>query len=64
VPFKSDPEVDAMRIVRRDGKYWIVNVPDTVTDCGEYDTKKEAESDLQGLKRFFKRDIKQRPAKG
>jgi len=43
-----------MHLELHDGKWWIVKVPDTVTECGPYDTKDEAREDLRGLKRFFR----------
>lgn len=35
--------------------WWIVGVPDDeYPECGPYDTKSEAASDMRGLKRYFK----------
>ena len=35
------------------GEWWIVNVPDSISECGPYDTRKDAETDRIGLVRFF-----------
>jgi len=41
--------------------YWITGVPDSITECGPYDTLKEAQEDLRGLKRFFSKEERKRP---
>jgi len=43
-----------MKLRKRADGWWIINVPDTVTECGPYDTKPEAEEIRQGLARTFK----------
>jgi hypothetical protein len=42
-----------MNLKKRDDGWWIVNVPDTITECGPYDTKAEAKDDMDGLQRTF-----------
>jgi hypothetical protein len=50
-----------MRITRRDGEWWIEEVPPYVVDetehssCGPYRTRKEAEDDKKGLEISFGR---------
>ena len=39
-------------VKRRDG-WWIENVPEC-EDCGPYSTRKQADSDMRGMERFFK----------
>lgn len=46
-----------MQTEKRTDGWWIVGVPDTITECGPYDTKSEAESDKRGLQRFFKYEV-------
>jgi hypothetical protein len=36
------------------GKWWITGMPDGELNCGAYDTKAEANDDMQGMKRFFR----------
>ena len=43
-----------MELQQRDDGWWIINVPDTVTECGPYPTKAMAEDSRRGLARFFK----------
>ncbi|MFZ5832273.1 MAG: hypothetical protein ACOY3P_19480 [Planctomycetota bacterium] len=43
-----------MELEQRDDGWWITGVPDTVTECGPYQTKALAESDRRGLERTFK----------
>ena len=42
-----------MRVEPRAGRWWIVDIPDDAEECGPYPTKKDAERDMQGMKRFF-----------
>lgn len=46
-----------MKPVKLPDGWWIVEVPECC-DCGPYDTKAEAESDMRGLKRFEKYEDK------
>lgn len=46
---------EEMELERRADGWWIVNVPDSVTECGPYDTKAEADEDRRGLRRTFQR---------
>lgn len=39
---------------KEDNKWWITNTPEGVLEMGPYDTKKEAEEDMAGVKRFLK----------
>jgi len=43
-----------MQLKKRSDGWWIVNIPDSVTEAGPYDTKTEAEEDRCGLARIFK----------
>ncbi len=43
-----------MRLQKRPDGWWIVNVPDSVTESGPYDTRAEAEDVRGGLARTFK----------
>lgn len=43
-----------MMLQKRSDGWWIINVPDSVTECGPYDTKAEADDDRRGLARTFK----------
>jgi hypothetical protein len=49
-----------MRTERRNGSWWIADVPpydvdgETVTVCGPYKTRDEADADLAGLTRFYR----------
>jgi len=43
-----------MTLEQRNREWWITGVPDTVTECGPYDTRAEAADDMRGLARFFK----------
>jgi hypothetical protein len=43
-----------MKLEKRSDGWWIVEIPDTVTEAGPYDKKIEAEEDQQGLARAFK----------
>lgn len=46
-----------MRTIRRDGKWWIINIPvPDVTENGPYDRRDDADSDLDGLRKFFDRN--------
>ena len=42
-----------MHVVQRPDGWWIVDVPDTVSECGPYGTRKDAERDLRGMQRFY-----------
>lgn len=44
-----------METVHRPDGWWIVNVPDTITECGPYDTRADAEQDRRGMAAFFRR---------
>jgi len=44
-----------MKLDKRPDGWWVVNVPDTVTECGPYDTRVEAEETRRGLTHTFKR---------
>lgn len=44
-----------MELVKRWDGWWIVEIPDSVTEAGPYDTKAEAEEDRRGLERAFKK---------
>jgi hypothetical protein len=46
--------VAQMQVTKKSDGWWIVNVPDTVTECGPYDTRAEAEDDRRGLERTFR----------
>jgi hypothetical protein len=43
-----------MKTVRRNDGWWIVDLPDSDPECGPYVTRKEADDDLRGLKRFYR----------
>ena len=43
-----------MKIDRKEDGWWIVNTPEGVLEMGPYATKKEAEEDMAGVKRFRK----------
>ena len=43
-----------MKLQKRKDGWWIINIPDSVTEGGPYDTKAEAEEDMRGLARTFK----------
>jgi hypothetical protein len=45
-----------MNIERRPDGWWIVDVPDTIDQCGPYATKADAEKDRVGLARFFRHE--------
>lgn len=45
-----------MRTERRPDGWWIVEIPDTVSECGSYGTRAEAERDRIGLERFFRHE--------
>ena len=46
-----------MRTIRRDGEWWIINIPvPDVTENGPYDRRDDADSDLDGLQKFFARN--------
>lgn len=47
-----------MKSVKRDGEWWITNMPDDEPDCGGYPTKADAEDDRKGLVQFFKHSHK------
>jgi len=42
----------ALTTEKRGNHWWITGMPDGEPDCGPYATRKEAESDLRGLRRF------------
>lgn len=42
-----------MKIVRREDGFWITRVPDSVAECGPYETRSEAVEDRDGMKAFF-----------
>jgi hypothetical protein len=44
-----------MNVEQRPNGWWIVGVPDTVSECGPYATRAEAEADRVGMSRFFRR---------
>jgi hypothetical protein len=50
-------KIPDLRIVRLDGK-WEIRNGDTGDLIGPYDTRKEAEEDRQGLKRFYGREVR------
>ncbi len=43
-----------MKVVKKDGSWWITGYDDDSEDFGPYDTKADAEDDMRGLKRFDK----------
>ena len=43
-----------MDLVKRDDGWWITGVSDDVPECGPYETKADAQSDLRGMQRFDK----------
>lgn len=43
-----------MKAKKLDGRWWLINVPDSVTEYGPYDTRAEAEESKRGLERTFK----------
>ena len=49
-----DPKGGDMRVEQRDDGWWIVNTPGTFDDCGSYETRALAVSDMLGMKKFFK----------
>jgi len=40
---------------RPDGFWWIVNIPDSITENGPYDSRTEAAETRDGLARTFQR---------
>lgn len=42
-----------LKIILRDGAYWITGLLDGTPDCGPYEKKADAESDRAGLERFY-----------
>ena len=46
------PKTEMTLQKRKDG-WWILHVPDSITEYGPYDTKDEAEEDRVGLARTF-----------
>jgi len=46
-------------VVRRDDGWWIINLPSSDSECGAYDTRKQAEEDLRGLRRFYQEWMKE-----
>lgn len=50
----SEPE-RVMNLEQRADGWWIVGIPDSITECGPYSTKAEAEKTRRGLGEFFKR---------
>ncbi len=44
-----------MELQKRPDGWWIVNVPDSVTECGPYATRAEADETRWGLVYTFKR---------
>jgi hypothetical protein len=45
-----------MTLTQRPDGWWIVDVPDTIDECGPYRTRAEAEQDRVGLARFFRHE--------
>ena len=43
-----------MKLRKRQDGWWIVDVPDSVMECGPYDTEAEAEDTRRSLARTFK----------
>jgi len=43
-----------MEIVRREKRWWIVDMPDGLLDCGPYDSRAEAREERAGLERFIR----------
>lgn len=41
-----------MHLEQRDNGWWIVNIPET-PDCGPYETRTDAKSDMRGMAQFF-----------
>lgn len=44
-----------MELQKRPDGWWIINVPDSVTECGPYATRAEAAETRRGLAYTFKR---------
>ena len=42
-----------MNVKKRSDGYWIVGIPDTVTEAGPYPTPAEAREGIRGLTAFF-----------
>ena len=42
-----------MEVFEFDGEWWIIG-PDLEVECGGYATKAEAESDMEGMRRFLR----------
>lgn len=43
-----------METIQRPDGWWIIGIPDTISECGPYSTRAEAEADRVGMSRFFR----------
>ena len=45
-----------MKVEQRNGKWWVVDIPDTISEAGPYKTRAEAEQDRRGMEAFFRHE--------